>query len=272
MADKGTVRSRCFGRDTGGTNPKKPHEQFQVSSSRSKYSVIADTLESELSELSPNSLLPTEDQMARRFGVSRITIRSALELLENNGLISRLRGRGTIVSPKKLVRNFSPLQSFESDMRSQNIAFETRVLNFENAIKPPRAIAKQLQLPEGGLVSRLSLIRLVNDLVVCHDHRYYPKETGSRIDPQSALHKDCSDILEKAAQTTVHRGTWDSEIMSSSEGVAAALGIADRTLVFTNHYTWFDAHNVALEAGQISYRVDRCKFRFNQDFKHPGET
>ena len=70
---------------------------------RPRYVVIAQTLENEVKGLSPNSLLPTEDQMARRFSVSRITIRSALELLENSGLISRLRGRGTIVSPKKLI-------------------------------------------------------------------------------------------------------------------------------------------------------------------------
>ena len=63
-----------------------------------RYVNVATVLEGEISRLAPNSLLPTEVQLARRFGVSRITVRGALDVLERSGLVSRLRGRGTIVS------------------------------------------------------------------------------------------------------------------------------------------------------------------------------
>lgn len=206
--------------------------------------------------------------MARRFDVSRITIRSALELLENSGLISRLRGRGTIVSPKKLVRSFSPFLTFESDMRNQGVAFTTQVLDFRKSVIAPPSIAAQIGLPEGSTVARLSLVRIVNDLVISHDHRYYPEATGKLIDPQLAEKVDCSHMLEAATKKRIHRVIWESEIMSSSEGVASALGIANRTLVFTSNYTWHDDQDIALEAGQISYRVDRCKFQFSNQFLH----
>lgn len=235
---------------------------------RPRYVTIAETLESEVRALTPNSLLPTEDQMARRFNVSRITIRSALELLENSGLISRLRGRGTIVSPKKLVRSFSPFLTFESDMRNQGVAFTTQVLDFRKSVIAPPSIAAQLGLPAGSSVAHLSLVRIVNDLVISNDNRYYPKATGKLIDPQLAEKVDCSHILEAAAKKRIYRVIWESEIMSSSEGVASALGIANRTLVFTSNYTWLDDKDIALEAGQISYRVDRCKFQFSNQFLH----
>ena len=233
-----------------------------------RYVSIAETLESELKTLAPNSLLPTEDQMARRFEVSRITVRSALELLENSGLISRLRGRGTIVSPKKVTRNFSPLLSFEADLKSQGIPFATQVQEFRKNMPAPASIASRLKLPEGSSAARLSLLRLVNDQVICHDQRYYPLETGKLINPQMTETMACSEMLETVTKTSIHRVAWDSEIMSSSEGVASALGIANRTLVFTSNYTWYDADDRPLEAGQISYRVDRCKFRFQARFRH----
>lgn len=239
-----------------------------MTSAQPRYVAIAETLESEVRLLSPNSLLPTEDQMARRFDVSRITIRSALELLENSGLISRLRGRGTIVSPKKLTRSFSPFMTFEMDMRNQGVPFTTQVLDFRKIVPAPPAIATQLNIPDGSTVARLSLVRLVNDLVICHDHRYYPKATGKLIHPELAEKIDCSDMLETVTKKQIHRAIWESEIMSSSEGVASALGIANRTLVFTSNYTWHDDKDIALEAGQISYRVDRCKFRFHSEFLH----
>ena len=108
------------------------------------YAGIAATMEEEIQDLPPNSLLPTEEQLADRFGVSRVTVRMALDLLESSGLISRLRGRGTIVSPQKVVRNFAPLSSFERDMAKQGIAFKTAVLSFETTIEPTERIRDSL--------------------------------------------------------------------------------------------------------------------------------
>ena len=233
-----------------------------------RYVDIAEIIESELQGLAPNSLLPTEGQMAKRFEVSRLTVRAALELLENSGLISRLRGRGTIVSPKKVIRNFAPLMSFESDMKNQGISFTTEVLSFEKSLAAPAAISRRLQLPQDGRVARLCLIRLVADQVICHDQRYYPEEIGQKIDPRKAKTADCAEILEEAAGTTIRQVRWESEIMSSSQETASALGIANRTLVFTSNYTWFTKRGRPLETGFINYRIDRCKFRFQEPFRH----
>jgi len=229
-----------------------------------RYVAIAETLESEVQALAPNSLLPTEDQMAKRFEVSRITVRAALELLENSGLITRLRGRGTIVSPKKLIRNFSPFLGFEADMTHQGIDFTTKVLSFEKSIAAPAKIARQLELPEDSRVGRISLIRLVNDQVICHDHRYYPEAIAKKINPKNAESKTCSGIVQSAAGTKIRRVHWDSEILSSTQDVAAALGIANRTLVFTSNYIWYAKDRVPIETGLVSYRIDRCKFRFQE--------
>ena len=102
-----------------------------------RYLDVAGVLQCEITLLAPNSLLATEQQLAKRFGVSRITVRGALDLLEKSGLVSRLRGRGTTVSPPKITRHFAPLQSFEQDLSSQGIAFETRVLSYESKSRPP---------------------------------------------------------------------------------------------------------------------------------------
>ena len=60
-----------------------------------RYLDVASMLQEEIGVLAPNSLLPTEQQLAKRFGVSRITVRGALDLLERSGSVTRLRGRGT---------------------------------------------------------------------------------------------------------------------------------------------------------------------------------
>ena len=48
-------------------------------------------------ELGPEDKLPTEDELARRYSVSKITVKKALEMLKDDGLILRVQGRGTFV-------------------------------------------------------------------------------------------------------------------------------------------------------------------------------
>lgn len=233
-----------------------------------RYVDVANVLESEISQLAPNSLLPTEEQLSRRFGVSRVTVRAALDMLENSGLVSRLRGRGTVVSPHKITRRFAPLSSFEKDLTSQGIVFETRVLSYRKSIAAPEAIRKRLELAASDRVGCLSLVRIVDDRVVCHDLRYYPADIAKRIDPRRAETEDASEIVENVVGEKIARVSWESEIVSVSAEVAEALGLANRTLVLANLYTWFLENRRAVEAGIITYRVDRCKFRFEETFRH----
>ena len=231
-----------------------------------RYLDVADTLQREISELAPNSLLATEEQMARRFGVSRVTVRSALDLLEKRGLVSRLRGRGTTVSPSKITRRFVPLFSFERDLTEQGITFETQVLSFNAKVAPPNYIAERLHLSEKTKVGSLALVRVVDDRIVCHDQRYYPVEIASRMDPGRIEIEDSSRVLEDLAGSAIVDVDWESEIVSAPGPVASALGIVPRTLVVANTYTWHVESGVPLEAGVISYRIDRCKFRYQATF------
>lgn len=230
------------------------------------YLDLAAKLERLILSLAPNSLLPTEQQLAKRFSVSRVTVRSALDLLERNGLVTRLRGRGTTVSPPKITRHFSPLHSFETDLASQGVAFETQVLSYDPLAVPPDPIRERLCLTGTQTVGCLSLVRLVEDRIVCHDLRHYPPKIAARLKPELIEQRDASDVLESLAGAPVAEVDWESEIISTSGEIALALQIAPRTLVLANTYTWRLESGPAVEAGVISYRIDRCKFRYELRF------
>ena len=239
-----------------------------MSSRSPRYLDIAATLDREISLLAPNSLLPTEQQFAKRFGVSRITIRGALDLLEKSGLISRLRGRGTTVSPPKITRRFSPLYSFEQDLSDQGVAFETRLLAYKPSSRPSATTRERLGLPVGTTVGWLSLVRVVDDRVVCHDQRFYPPDIASRFNPERVTDQDASKILEDLLAEPIAESDWEGEIIPASGDVAAALEIAPRTLIVANTYTWRLKNGTPVEAGVISYRIDRCRFKYEASFKH----
>ena len=236
-----------------------------------RYVDIANRLEKEIRTLGPNSLLATEEQLARRFEVSRVTVRSALDLLERSGLISRLRGRGTVVSPPKVMRRFSPLYSFEKDLSSQGIKFVTRVLSYAEKAVPPEDIRQRLDIPRNAHVGHLSLVRLVDNRIVCHNDRYYPARIARKLQTRQIEMRDAADILAEAVGEPIVGVDWESEVVPVSADVAAALEVASRTLVFANTYAWRVADGTPVEAGVVSYRIDRCKFRYEINFNHSGQ-
>ncbi len=248
-----------------------------VGLAKARYLRVADSLRRQVEGLAPNSVLPTEHQLARRFDVSRVTIRRALGMLERSGLVSRQRGRGTIVSPEKVVRRLSPLHSFEEDLWDQGIQFETRVLEFErDAVGPDTALAL-LGVTPGNTVGHLSLLRVVDDRIVSHDRRYFSSALAARFDCARLAAQGVSEILAELAGSEITSVDWESEIISSSEDVARVLRITPGTLIVANTFTYHLADGSVSEAGVMSYRIDRCKFRFAERFVRParrraGET
>ena len=77
-------------------------------------------------ELPPGAPIPSESQLMKAYDISRITVRNALLRLEYNGKIFKVHGRGSFVSPKKLIDIPSPSSSWRHLMEEQghNISYE----------------------------------------------------------------------------------------------------------------------------------------------------
>jgi len=230
-----------------------------------RYQNVEAVLRAEITELPPNTLLPTELQYAKRFDVSRVTIRRAMEMLEQSGMISRSRGCGTIVSPPKITRRFSPLYSFDQDFRDQGIEVETQILDYQEGVVPPEWIRSRLKLKPSRLTSLLSLLRLVDNRIISHDVRYYLTGTAKRLKNHLDKGLDISKFLAKLVpiRTSVD---WDSEIVSSYSDVANALRIAPGSLIVENSFVYYTDKGRPIEAGAMSYRIDRCKFKYEGNF------
>lgn len=226
------------------------------------YERLAGELRREVESKAPDSVLATEERLARRHGVSRATIRLALGLLERAGLVSRHRGRGTIVNPPKIVRHIIPVTPLEQDVRDQGRKLETHVLMYQPSVTPPPEVRRALGLRAGERVGLLWLLREVDDRIVCHDERYLPPRLAGRFDPQLVREHPVSDILQDLARSPITASTWETEISPARPDVADALRVSPGTLVLTNTFVERFEDGRASDAGIMSYRIDRVKFLF----------
>ena len=228
-----------------------------------RYLEVAQALASEIAPLPPNAPLPTEQQFAKRFAVSRVTIRRALGLLERSGRITRRRGRGTAVSPRKITRQIVPVCTIEEDLRAQGLKLETKVLAYRVHVLPSDHVRAALRLPAGRRVGVLTLVRSVNDQVIAHDERYLPAWLAARFDTTLIQGQAVSDILRDMSGQSLTMSQWETEIVPASMPVAQALGIVPGVLVLMNTFREYFADGRPAEVGIMSYRIDLVKFSFS---------
>lgn len=111
----------------------------------------------------PDQQLPTEEQFAARFHVSKITVRQALRELALLGWVRREQGRGTFVQSPALEEGPRKLTSFTDEMRDHGLAATSQVLE-KGVIAAPADIAASLEIPVADPVFRLRRLRLADRL------------------------------------------------------------------------------------------------------------
>jgi GntR family transcriptional regulator len=236
-----------------------------------RYLQVAEAIRREIDALGTNSLLPTEHQLAKRFAVSRVTVRGALDLLERGGLVSRRRGRGTIVNPPKVTRVFHPLLTIEDDFRRQGLVAEAKVLRYEAAFEPPSSVRERLKLSSRDRVGFLLLLRIVDDLVIALDRRYFSTDLARRFRPELVGQRPVARVLNELAGAVRTVADFDLEIIPASRETAAVLGVTPGVLVVETNSTEHGEEGSPLHVTTISYRVDRVRFRIASSYAElPG--
>ena len=99
-----------------------------------RYYEIEQALRARIAVLDPGDVLPSDSALCEEFGVSRMTARQAVQVLTQEGLVERIRGRGTFVAEPSTHRQAGNLLSFTTEMRRQNRVPSSRVL--ERRVRP----------------------------------------------------------------------------------------------------------------------------------------
>src|SRR4030095_1270188 len=93
----------------------------------------------------PHDQMPSEHDMVRSFGVSRITVRQALTDLQRQGLIFKIHGKGTFVSKSKAVQSLARLEGFGEALSVSGHETYSRVLGYR-MIRAGALVAGRLHL------------------------------------------------------------------------------------------------------------------------------
>lgn len=122
--------------------------------------------------LSPEATIPPERELAAELGVSRITVRKAIDGLVEEGLLIRRQGAGTFVAGR-VEKQFAKLTSFSEDMAARGREVRSEwLLKAEGSVTPDEALT--LGLSPGTRVYRFHRIRFADDLPMALEYSTVP--------------------------------------------------------------------------------------------------
>lgn len=169
----------------------------------------------------PGSKLPSEDQLAREFSVSRVTVREALRVLEEDGWITRRHGSGTFVLDKRAI----PIQTLSSIVSISTIfkraGLEDRFTKVElKKISANQRIAEKLQISSGQEVWEVERVRTIGDQPAIYSSDFFPASfvpPGEEKSLNDYKHSLYHFLKEICGQTSDDGECWFKPILSDKK-------------------------------------------------------
>ncbi len=138
------------------------------------YQQVKEALEREIARMAPGDALPTEPELEKRFSVSRITVRRALDEMASVGVVVRQQGRGTFVREPQITQELTELMSWKAAM--QQMGYEPGTISCEmDLVDPPYELGMRLKSNPGEQVVRVRRVRDASGEPICVMVNYLPE-------------------------------------------------------------------------------------------------
>ena len=216
----------------------------------------------------PDDRLPTENDLIRRFRVSRITVRHALRELEQLGYIRREQGRGTFVQRPPVDLGPRELTSFTDEMRRHGQVATSHVLE-RGTVAADASIAARLHLAAGDAVFRLRRLRLADGEPMGVQTAYIPLRLVPGITDIHFEGASLYQVLSERYSLFPSQAHETHAAVPMAREDAQALGLPPGTPALAGERVAYLADGRPLEYVQSVMRGDRYKIVLDL-VKQPG--
>ncbi|MGY0408021.1 MAG: GntR family transcriptional regulator, partial [Polaribacter sp.] len=209
-----------------------------------------------------DTFLPKEVTMSKKLGISRNTIRQAINKLANEGLIERKKGIGTKVITKKISTRLDNWISFTAEMKSQGREVVTYFLKI-TLVTPSEKVRKVLSLSASKKVWMLQRIRGAKDARYLYSVSFFHPRIG--ITGDENFSKPLYELIEKEHDIIVVTSREKLRAIKAEKNIATYLEIKEGIAVLERERLVLDAGNKPVEYNLVYYNTDY--FTYDIDIK-----
>lgn len=203
--------------------------------------------------------LPSEQELAAEFAVSRNTVRDALALLKDEGLIDRAPKVGTQVARRKFDHGLDALLGLKETLKGYGeVHNEVRAAL---SVTPPPAVARRLQLAPGEQAVYIERLRYLGDLPLSLDLTYLVPDIGAELLKQDLVGNDIFALIEEISGGPLGSADLALEAITADAHSAATLQVPEgAALLLLERLTKLDGGR-PVDLEYIRLRGDRITMR-----------
>ena len=227
---------------------------------RQIYTLLKTQIES--GKLGTNVRLPAEQELTQMLGVSRITVKRALNELAMSGLVHRQRGRGTVVTFDAAAPTVKG--SFENlidGLKQMGLKTDVKLLDCSMIVPSPE-LADALELPKKVRVQRIVRLRKLEGEPFSYLTTHIPEDIANGYDDRELVSQSLIALLEQAG----HKPTAAEQTITATAAepaVAAVLGVATGSPLLRIHRIMRNAAHRPVQDITAHYRADRFEYHMN---------
>jgi GntR family transcriptional regulator len=213
-------------------------------------------------EWRPNQRIPSENELNRIYGLSRMTTRGVLNKLVAEGLLFRVQGKGTFVSGHKFDAVSPAYQGVREQLEAAG--YETSTVVLSNGLEEASStVREKLGLPDGARVHAIHRLRLAQDEPLSLHHSYVPAALAPDLDRHDAAREQLCVILEKHYSLAMKHVVEHLEASAAHTDEAALLGMKRGQPVLRLEDVISDVGGTPFEYSMIVFRGDKIRLGFD---------
>lgn len=205
-----------------------------------------------------NGKLPTEMELAEQFAVSRITVRTALKTLMNEGMLSRKRGRGTYMKTNRAENWMGRLMGFSETIKASGFTPGAKVVRSGLTHALPEKAEENFETNEAWELKRL---RYADGEPIAIEQSYFPRHIGMALEKHRDLdHLLTYQFIEQELEINIHSGQQLISAVNADVEESEILNIdINQALLYIERFA-VTADSQTIEFLQSVYRPDYFRY------------
>ena len=210
----------------------------------------------------PGDALPSEPELARAYGVSRVVVRQALAILEDDHQILRVRGRGTFVAQPKLdfrAGGLSRLLAAERGRDTTIQVLDKRTASVERSIRAALDVERETE------VLRITTLLSVKGVPIAIAYSFFAAQNMGWLVGAAQVGRNLPGSLTLAEHgISLAHSRLSIEASQCGQFEADRFGVPHRSAVFLvlcTEYRHTDEGTCPFEVARVEYRGDLLRFR-----------
>ncbi len=209
----------------------------------------------EKNDLKENDPIPSENELLKRFQISRSTIRQSFSHLEKLGRVQKIRGKGTFVKNPKHRQFIRGFQDIEAGIKNAGLVPSNKLIEVRK-ILPSDYWVNRFNLKDDQEMVILRRIKFSNQKPIAIEERLLPKKTHDTLLQEDLSNNPIFNAIEDSSDTRIRRVTYIINGSHLSESEALDLKVDIKKSVFRRIGTYFDQHDDQIMFSRLTFLAD----------------